>query len=419
MGDPYGSGGGFSDYDQNRDDDEPHTADDETTMEDEETFVDDGLLDEVFNEVPGMEEEKMEGKQKPSSRKTTTRGPANQCPSCRRPGSGFYYCVMGGSNAVGPVSQVTLLNTGGYAIPQQPLIAGFPPSMTQGSGQTFSTFTGKQLMTCTPGYTVYTGVRSVSAFVPYIVQRYVPGTCNTYDVQSRNWQSTGGRMTTVRQGGSTSLVGSYLVAMGGVNQAGVPVNTIEVFDTRRASLGWKPAPRWDMANPTKDHCTVMTRDARRRPELLVIGGEGSEGRVMKLRLSTGQWFSLPGLKVPRRKHACEKVNMNGRPGVVVSGGTDQFSGNQTAAVEFYDLNAGTWTLLPAMSRGRQDHMMTTVDGRLAVMAGVATDQRGETEHLNDVEVFEGSRWKPTSYGLGSARRGANLVKIPFTTFRRG
>ena len=44
-------------------------------------------------------------------------------------------------------------------------------------------------------------------------------------------------MTTVRQGGSTSLVGSYLVAMGGVNQAGVPVNTIEVFDTRRANLG--------------------------------------------------------------------------------------------------------------------------------------------------------------------------------------
>lgn len=226
-------------------------------------------------------------------------------------------------------------------------------------------------------------------------------------------------MTTVREGGSTSLVGSYLLSLGGYSQSGQPVSAIEVFDTRRANLGWKPVTRWNMVTPTKDHCTVMTRDSERRPELIVIGGEGTESMVMKLRLTTGQWFSLPSMNIARKMHSCEKVNMNGRPGIVISGGTDRFNTNQTSTVEFYDLHRGTWTLLPGMSRGRQNHMMTTIDGRLAVMGGVATDQKGETQHLNDVEVFEGNRWRPTTYGLGTARRGANLVKLPIRSFARG
>ena len=48
----------------------------------------------------------------------------------------------------------------------------------------------------------------------------------------------------------------------------------------------------------------------------------------------------------------------------------------------------------------------------------ATGFRGEqgTEYLDDVEIFDGRRWKRAAYGLDQPRDGANLVKIPFSTF---
>merc|ERR1740128_1059216 len=197
----------------------------------------------------------------------------------------------------------------------------------------------------------------------------------------------------VRQGGSTLRVGSYLVQLGGVSTSGYPVTSIELFDTRRANFGWKPVPKWSYPSATRDGCSVVTRDGRGRPEMMVIGGEGQENSVMKMVLGTGQWFSLPGMIYPRKQHACTKVNMNGRPGVVISGGLNPYQQNITA-VEFYDINSGN----------------------LAVAGGSTNNVGGDTEFLDDVEVFDGRRWKRAAYGLGGARNGANLVKIPFSTF---
>ena len=77
-----------------------------------------------------------------------------------------------------------------------------------------------------------------------------------------------------------------------------------------------------------------------------------------------------------------------------------------------------WVDLPDLSRGRRGHSMTTIDGQLAVVGGAAaTGFRGEdTEYLGDVEVFDGRRWKRAAYGLDQPRNGANLVKIPFSSF---
>jgi len=417
--DPYGEDGSFDDYESGNDDaiddgfqDEvmDEGFDDEEEEEDDDVSIDDGLLDEVFSELPGTDNAKNNNNNKRNKSRNK-----NSCPTCPTFNTGFYYCLMGGSNAYGPVSAVSVLNTGTYAIPRTPLIAAFPPSMTQGSGATFSTFSGRSLMTCTPGYAV-TGLTPASTFGPFLTQAYIPGTCNAYDFKSRNWGSTGGKLTTVRQGGSTLRIGSYLLALGGTSPSGYPIRSIEIFDTRRANIGWKVVPRWNFPSATKDMCTIMTRDAQRRPEMIVIGGEGQEGAVMKMVLSTGQWFSLPNMLYPRRQHACTKVNMNNRPGIVVSGGTDGFQRNMTA-VEFFDLNSGTWVSLPSLDRGRRSHIMTTVEGSLAVAGGAATGFRGDQEYLDDVEVFDGRRWKRANYRMDGPRNGANLVKIPFDTFR--
>merc|ERR1712060_388720 len=74
------------------------------------------------------------------------------------------------------------------------------------------------------------------------------------------------------------------------------------------------------------------------------------------------------------------------------------------------------TCTPGLSRGRRGHTMTTVEGKLAVMGGAAKINGGDTEYLDDVEIFDGRRWKRANYKLDQPRDGANIVKIPITTF---
>ena len=94
------------------------------------------------------------------------------------------------------------------------------------------------------------------------------------------------------------------------------------------------------------------------------------------------------------------------------------SGNGTS-VEFWDQGTNKWTELPGLSRGRRSHSMTTIRGQIAVAGGVGVDARtgADTETLDDVEIFDGKRWRRATDGLDQPRRGANLVKIPFTRFR--
>ena len=90
------------------------------------------------------------------------------------------------------------------------------------------------------------------------------------------------------------------------------------------------------------------------------------------------------MRQARLQHACTPVNLNGRPGVVVSGG----AGGANSSVEFWDLKTNKalsvsplhslmpvfqWLDLPPLSRGRRSHSMTTIQGRLAVAGGVAMD----------------------------------------------
>lgn len=93
-----------------------------------------------------------------------------------------------------------------------------------------------------------------------------------------------------------------------------------------------------------------------------------------------------------------------------------YLGNSTS-VEFWDMKTDTWLDLPSLSRGRRSHSMTTIQGKMAVAGGVGTNRRGEDEFLDDVEIFDGKRWRRASSGLDQPRQGANLVKIPYTRFR--
>ena len=56
--------------------------------------------------------------------------------------------------------------------------------------------------------------------------------------------------------------------------------------------------------------------------------------------------------------------------------------------------------------------MTSLDGKLAVLGGSSSTVQGDTEYLNDVEMFNGREWKPARIRMDQPRDGANIVKIP-------
>ena len=87
---------------------------------------------------------------------------------------------------------------------------------------------------------------------------------------------------------------------------------------------------------------------------MVTGGRGEERSAMKLVLGEGTWYSVPPMHHPRTQHGCTSVTLNGRPGLVVSGGVDTASRyreprrcrfvsqckyfRNTSSVEFFDLH---------------------------------------------------------------------------------
>lgn len=395
-------------------DDEYEDYEEYQTEEEDEPNIDDGLLDSVFDQLPGT------GRTRPPAPQPRP-APAAPRTSPTRAGGGFYYCIMGGNNARGPVSAVTVMDLGTYRVPTTPLIAPFPSFMTRGSGKTFSVFSGSNLHTCTPGYYSYTHtLLPASTFGPLLGQQsFTPGSCNGYDWQRRQWVAAGGGQANQREGGNTLGVGSYILSLGGM-QAGQPATAVEIFDPRRPRTGWRAVPQWSFPRATTDTCSVVHRDPLTGPQVMVTGGRGEERSAMKLVLGEGTWYSVPPMHHPRTQHGCTSVTLNGRPGLVVSGGVDTASRN-TSSVEFFDLHTHSWIDLPGLSRGRRGHTMTTIDGQLAVVGGAAaTGFRGEQEeYLDDVEIFDGRQWKSAGYRLDQPRVGANLVRIPTSNFNLG
>ena len=127
-------------------------------------------------------------------------------------------------------------------------------------------------------------------------------------------------MVSYRQSGSLVKVGSYIMAVGGLAQAGQPNTQVELFDTRRPNKGWREVSKYRMARGVSNGCTVVMRDPRYGPQVMVIGGAGQGRGVSRLVLGSSQWYSGAPMDQPRQHHACVSLSLNGRPGVMVSGG---------------------------------------------------------------------------------------------------
>ena len=107
------------------------------------------------------------------------------------------------------------------------------------------------------------------------------------------------------------------------------------------------------------------------------------------------------------------MTLNGRPGLVVSGGMSSGARNLTS-VEFYDVISGQWVSLPGLVEGRRGHSMMVERGRMVVVGGMA----GEDTYLQTMEVFNGERWVVSDRKLRTGRQGFSVVKVPAKKFIR-
>ena len=105
-----------------------------------------------------------------------------------------------------------------------------------------------------------------------------------------------------------------------------------------------------------------------------------------------------------------KARINGRPGLVVSGGSGRGNKNMTS-VEFFDAKTGEWLSLPPLNRGRRSHVMTVTKGKLLVAGGEGVTRAGK-QYLDSVEVFTGKGWVTGRQKLDRPRSNFSLVKVP-------
>jgi hypothetical protein len=138
----------------------------------------------------------------PSSPKATSKGNATNNGG---PTIVFYFCLMGGTNAEGPVGLIDMLHIGlGQQQQQMPMaaIAALPSALT---GESSAAYTDAGITACGTGITLLT---------PYGYS-YLPGSCYGYSFAQARWNDTGSRLASYRKGASITRVGKYLVAAGG------------------------------------------------------------------------------------------------------------------------------------------------------------------------------------------------------------
>ena len=169
---------------------------------------------------------------------------------------------------------------------------------------------------------------------------------------------------------------------------------MELFDPKNTREGWKKVSKLTMPAGVSEHCAV-TMDGRQGKEMVVIGGRGRESKALKLNIrnnrcgckisaetsaksvqmvltkQTQYWAQEPrvfegkvGVLSVLRSNILQ-VTLNGRPGIIVSGGSNPEEANLTS-VEFFDAKTGFWYNMPSLNRGRKGHAMTINKGKLLV-----------------------------------------------------
>lgn len=197
-----------------------------------------------------------------------------------------------------------------------------------------------------------------------------------YDRASNSWRK-GPTMRRARQGHALVSVGGVLFAVGGCDNRGLPVLTVEALRNGRwANVGRSPISRISSA--------IVGLDGL----IYTIGGRDDRSRTRDTRAydpATRRWETLPAM--PTVREGAGAAVVDGKI-YVIGGDTD--NGRPLPTVEVYDPRERVWSSAPDMPTPRFGAAVGALDGLIYVAGGY--DGR---QSLRTVEVYdpETRRWR--------------------------
>ena len=225
------------------------------------------------------------------------------------------------------------------------------------------------------GYVIMCGGRTMSGPV---------SSCMKYNLERETW-SQHSSLTMPRERAAMAVLGSQVFIMGGEG-----LTSVEVLGSVLETV-WLPGP--ELPFILSRSCAVSTGSA-----IILAGGYtnmSSTSMVMSLTREQG-WTMLESMKEARREHACLYVEMEGRKGMLVTGGVGQDE-DVLSSGEFYDVSSGEWSMVSSLVVPRKEHVMSLVHdvptaigkncnyydaGSSLCTGGVSDDQ-----FLSSMEVF--------------------------------
>jgi len=218
-------------------------------------------------------------------------------------------------------------------------------------------------------------------------------TVEVYDPISNSWTTssvTGGTpgpvapMPTARWGLAAAAVNGQIYAIGGVDNGGQSVNTVEVYDP--ISNSWNPP------NPLGTPASMTTVRAGLavavvNGKIYAIGGIGTGGIILNTvevyDPSTNSWSTAASMPTARWFLAAAAVN--GKLYAIGGGNSASIPFN---TVEVYDPSANSWSTVASMPTARTELAATDASGSIYAVGGSSKNLLNTTEQYSPpVKVY--------------------------------
>jgi hypothetical protein len=225
-----------------------------------------------------------------------------------------------------------------------------------------SPLTGAGVLSGTP---TATGSFPISVTVQYAAGQTSAAQNFTLSVYQHGFSATGS-MSTVRSGGTATVLGNGKVLVaGGADASGNPLATAELFDPATGIF----SVTGSMGTARYNHAAVLLKDGR----VLVSGGIDGNVDLVSAELydpTTGEFSATTGtLGTARNSHSATLLNSNK---VLILGGLD-VSGNLVSTAELYDPVAEIFSVTGSVLTSRQSYGISLLgNGKVLVAGGYNT-----------------------------------------------
>ncbi len=217
-------------------------------------------------------------------------------------------------------------------------------------------------------------------------------TAEVYDPVTNAWTPTNPMNSGRVLHTLTLLPNGKVLAAGGSAASFNPIQqrTAELYDM--ATNNWTLTG--ELTTPRQTHTTTLLASGK---ALVTGGSNNSSGNIIAnaelYDPATGQWSATGGMTTPRVIHTLTLLP-NGN--VLAVGGSSANSGGLLRSSELYDPGAGTWAATAELSAGRQNHTATLLsNGKVLVTAGSGAGQ------LTSAELFDSGEPVATTVSAAS------------------